>query len=149
MRFLAIAACALLWPATASLAADVNSASYVAVVTHVADGDTISVHIDGWPAPYDPVTVRVAGIDTPESRKQDAKCTKERRLGLIAKQWARDTLPVGASVVVTWTGENEKYGRLLATVTLPNGKDFGAEQIRLGHARRYTSDNLTKSDWCK
>lgn len=127
-------------------AADVPLA-YLGRVVSVADGDTLTVSIDGWPAPYNPVEVRVAGIDTPESRKQDAGCVKELRLGLIAKKRARDLLPVGASVLVTWTGEREKYGRLLAHVALPDGRDFAKQQVLDGMAKPYRGGR--KLSWCK
>lgn len=124
-----------------------NQYVYQGKVVKVSDGDTIEVSIKGWPAPFNPVAIRVDGIDTPESRMPPAKCDKEVRLGLIAKKWAKDNLPVNTMVTVIWSQKKEKYGRLLANVILPNGKDFAQEQIKSGNAREYHGE--TKSDWCK
>lgn len=137
---------ALLLLATPAAAAEPPYA-YLGKVVRVADGDTLTVSIDGWPAPVNPVEVRVDGIDTPESRRGDARCARELKLGLIAKRRARELLPKGASVLVVWSGRHEKYGRLLATVTLPDGRDFAALQIREGMAKRYSGGR--KPDWCR
>lgn len=121
--------------------------TYTGKVVSVADGDTLTVSIEGWPAPFNPIEVRVAGIDTPESRKQDAACIKELRLGLIAKSRARKLLLINSTVTLEWTGKREKYGRLLARVILPDNGDFGTLQVREGIARRY--DGGSKPNWCK
>lgn len=120
------------------------------VVQRIADGDTFScIAIPPLWGPYRIAHVRIAGIDTPESMAQLAKCAKELRLGKIAKAEIKRRVQPGTVVTMVWSGETEKYGRVLASVTLPDGKDWGDEMIRLGMAKRYTSANLTKSDWCK
>lgn len=119
-------------------------------VIKVTDGDSLSCRLDPplW-GPYAKTDVRIAGIDTPESQRRFAKCVKELRLGLIAKAEMKRRVPVGSTVTLDWTGEREKYGRVLANVTLNDGKDWASEMIRLGMARPYTKANLKKSDWCK
>jgi micrococcal nuclease len=81
-------------------------------VTGVVDGDTIDVDIDlGFNISYSQ-RVRLAGIDTPESRTTDKK---EKVLGLEVKQRLKDILAT-ASVVVIRTQKpdsTEKYGRVL------------------------------------
>jgi len=120
---------------------------YQGKVIKVIDGDTIEVEIAGWPAPYNPISVRIYGIDTPESKHGIAKCDKELKLGVISKAWAKKNLPVDTLVTIVWAGKKEKYGRLLGNVILPSGKDFAKEQIKVGNARAYFGEK--KSDWCK
>jgi endonuclease YncB( thermonuclease family) len=118
-------------------------------VLSVSDGDTFTCVMSPplW-GPYHDTKIRVAGIDTPESSMSVAKCEKEARLGKIAKAEIKRRIPAGQIVRITWSGEIEKWGRVLAIVKLPDGKDWAAEMIRLGMARPYTKANLTKSDWC-
>lgn len=130
-----------------TLAAALATIDYPATVVSVVDGDTLRVTVAGWPAPFDPVAVRVVGIDTPESRRPPAKCAGELRLGGEAKAFAKRLLRKGDQVVVHYTqGARDKYGRLLASVTLPDGSDFAGRQIAAGLARPY--DGGRKSSWC-
>jgi len=118
-------------------------------VVSVTDGDTFTCTMTPplW-GPYRNTIIRVADIDTPESLKTYAKCDKELRLGLIAKAEAKRRLPIGSTVSIVWTGEKEFHNRVLARVKMPDGADWAGEMIRLGMARPYTSDNLTKQSWC-
>lgn len=115
-------------------------------IVKVVDGDTLSVNIDSWPKPYNPVEVRVYGIDTPETHMPPGKCIKELKLGFTAKVWAKNKLPIGTKVTISWIGKHEKYGRLLATVRDSTGWDLGVEQVKAGNARPYFG--AKKSDWC-
>ena len=91
-------------------------------ITGVVDGDTIDVDIDlGFNIAYSQ-RVRLAGIDTPESRTTDKK---EKALGLEVKQRLKVIL-AKASVVVIRTQKpvsTEKYGRVLGWLFVD-----GAEQ---------------------
>jgi endonuclease YncB( thermonuclease family) len=126
-------------------------------VERVQDGDTFIASVENCnPAILCPVTVRVFGIDTPESRRglRGGKCDKELRLGVIAKAWALQKL-LGKTVTIVPLAkklQDDPYGRLLGSVTMPNGKDYSAEAIRIGHAREFVKNKrgkLQKSDWCK
>ncbi len=118
-------------------------------IIKVIDGDTLQCELEPplW-GPYRVLLVRVAGIDTPETRKPPARCVKEVRLGKIAKAEMQRRVKYRSVVHIAWKGEREKYGRVLARVTLADGKDWATEMIRLGMARAYTSPNLKKSNWC-
>lgn len=120
--------------------------SYQAVVVSVSDGDTFRAHVEGWPAPFDPVAVRVGNLDTPESRKPPAKKLCEVELGKRASAFAKSLLHPGDKIVVIWSGSKEKYGRLLSSVTLSDGRDFATVMIAAGHARAY--DGGRKVPWC-
>ena len=44
------------------------------------------------------------------------------------------------------TGHRDRYGRLLAYVTLPDGTDLGAEIIRRGFGHAYTKYPCERAD---
>lgn len=103
-----------------------------AVVTEIVDGDTIRVR----DAAGEQVTVRVLGIDTPETKKPgySVGCW-----GPEATAFARTTLQ-GQSVDLVGDPTQEavdRYGRTLAYVVLPGGVDYGVEAARAGAGRSY------------
>lgn len=126
------------------------SIAYHATVLKVVDGDTITVHVQGWPAPFDPIGVRIFGLDAPEHQKPPAQTVCEVAMGLQARAYARTLVKPGQAVTVTYTkGVNDKYGRLLGRVTLPDGHDWSDVMISAGMARPYGNNgSLHKDPWC-
>ena len=113
-------------------------------VTGVVDGDTIDVDIDlGFNISYSQ-RVRLAGIDTPESRTTDKK---EKALGLEVKQRLKDVL-ANASVVVIRTQKpdsTEKYGRVLGWLFVDGAeKSVNEALIADGYAWGYMGENKIK-----
>jgi micrococcal nuclease len=98
----------------------------------VSDGDTIRAMCKD-----EPITVRIANIDAPETKQP---------FGKQAKAYAVK-LALGKKVHVT--GQNrDRYGRTVATITLPNGADLGREMVRSGYAWefvRYSKDAKLQS----
>ena len=86
---------------------------FEAEVIRVIDGDTIEVRIDiGFGATFK-TRVRLARINTPELRGEDAA------RGQAAKKRVQELLPVGTGEKVflqTYKDGNDKYGRYLADV---------------------------------
>lgn len=122
---------------------------YHATVIHGVDGDTLRVHVKGFPAPFDPIDVRIYGMDTPEHIRPPAQSDCEVTLGLKAAVFARALVKPGDQVTVTWSQKHDKYGRLLGSVTLPDGRDWAATMIAAGFGRPYGTDgNLHKAAWC-
>ena len=81
-------------------------------VTKVVDGDTIDVDIDlGFNISYSQ-RVRLAGIDTPESRTSDKA---EKVLGLESKEYLKYKLKDAKNIVIKTEkpDSSEKYGRIL------------------------------------
>ena len=81
-------------------------------VLRVVDGDTIDVDIDlGFDISFTS-RVRLAGIDTPESRTTDKR---EKVLGLEVKQRLKELLSKSSSLVIKTEkpDSTEKYGRIL------------------------------------
>jgi micrococcal nuclease len=88
---------------------------YVKKVTKIVDGDTIDVDIDlGFDISFSS-RVRLAGIDTPESRTADKM---EKALGLEAKAYLKNAIDSAKTVVIKTEkmDSSEKYGRILANV---------------------------------
>ena len=113
-------------------------------VTGVVDGDTIDVDIDlGFNISYSQ-RVRLAGIDTPESRTKDKA---EKVLGLEVKQRLKDILAT-ASVVVIRTQKpdsTEKYGRVLGWLFVDGAeKSVNEALIADGYAWGYMGETKIK-----
>jgi micrococcal nuclease len=103
----------------------------------VVDGDTIDVDIDlGFNVSFFQ-RVRLAGIDTPESRTLDKR---EKALGLEVKKKLKEILDSATTIVIKTEkpDSTEKYGRILGWLYVD-----GAEQsvnhslIASGYAWEY------------
>jgi micrococcal nuclease len=117
---------------------------YVKQVTKVVDGDTIDVVIDlGFDIGFT-TRVRLAGIDTPESRTRDLA---EKALGLESKKYLADRLKDAKNIVIKTEKINstEKFGRVLGWLYV-NGEEnsLNAEMINKGYAWAYLGDTKVK-----
>jgi endonuclease YncB( thermonuclease family) len=110
------------------------------------DGDTLEIFNVDLPNHLKPNKFRIYGIDTPESKKQFAKCKKEMELGLKAKKFTEDFL--NDFVFLSFEDHPDKYGRILIKVRNAKGKDLANELIKAGLAVEYYGDKKTKN-WCK
>ena len=117
---------------------------YVRKVEGVVDGDTIDVLIDlGFDILF-ASRVRLAGIDTPESRTKDLK---EKALGLEAKEYLKKALKDAKSVVIKTEkmDSSEKYGRILGWVYVDgNTVSLNDMMINDGYAWGYLGDTKVK-----
>lgn len=117
---------------------------YVRKVENVVDGDTIDVLIDlGFDILF-ASRVRLAGIDTPESRTKDLA---EKALGLEAKEYLKKALKDAKSVVIKTEKMNssEKYGRILGWIYV-NGDTVSLNDMMIndGYAWGYLGDTKVK-----
>jgi len=117
---------------------------FVEEVKNVVDGDTIDVVIDlGFDILF-ASRVRLAGIDTPESRTTDKT---EKVLGLEAKEYLKKQLKDAKSVVIRTEKMNssEKYGRILGWVYI-NGESESVnnKMINDGYAWGYLGETKIK-----
>jgi micrococcal nuclease len=117
---------------------------YVRKVENIVDGDTIDVLIDlGFDILFQS-RVRLAGIDTPESRTKDLK---EKALGLESKEYLKKHLKDAKSVVIKTEkmDSSEKYGRILGWVYV-NGdtESVNDKMINDGYAWGYMGDTKIK-----
>lgn len=111
-------------------------------VHKVVDGDTIDVDIDlGFSVSFFS-RVRLAGIDTPESRTTDAK---EKALGLEVKEKIKKELAAAKDVVIKTEkpDSSEKYGRILGWVFL-DGSEISLNQKLINEGYAWTYGGGTK-----
>jgi micrococcal nuclease len=117
---------------------------YVREVKSVVDGDTIDVVIDlGFNVLFEQ-RVRLAGIDTPESRTSDKF---EKSLGIEAKEYLKKQLKDAKSIVIKTEkmDSSEKYGRILGWL-YANGdtESINDKMINDGYAWGYLGDTKVK-----
>ena len=117
---------------------------YVKSVNKVVDGDTIDVTIDlGFDIHYSS-RVRLAGIDTPESRTRDLE---EKKLGLEAKEYLKNRLKFAKNIVIKTEklDSTGKYGRILGWLFLDSETNsVNNQMIMKGYAWEYDGDAKDK-----
>ena len=117
---------------------------FVKEVKNVVDGDTIDVIIDlGFDILF-ASRVRLAGIDTPESRTTDKA---EKALGLEAKEYLKKSLKDAKSVVIKTEKMNssEKFGRILGWVYINDDTvSLNDKMINDGYAWGYMGETKIK-----
>jgi len=111
---------------------------YNAILERVIDGDTIDVTLDlGFSVKLHKQRVRLAGIDTPESRTRNLE---EKALGLKAKARLIE-LCVG-SFKIQSLGKG-KYGRILGIPYTEDSEDICQMLIKEKHAVEYWGGTKT------
>ena len=117
---------------------------YVRKVEGIVDGDTIDVLIDlGFDILF-ASRVRLAGIDTPESRTKDLA---EKKLGLESKEYLKYKLKDAKSVKIKTEkmDSSEKYGRILGWLFIDDQEiSINEQMISEGYAWVYLGDTKVK-----
>ena len=117
---------------------------YVKKVSKIVDGDTIDVDIDlGFSISFSS-RVRLAGIDTPESRTTDKI---EKALGLESKDYLKKAIDASKTVVIKTEkmDSSEKYGRILGWVFLDGSEvSINQKMIDDGYAWEYMGETKVK-----
>jgi micrococcal nuclease len=112
---------------------------YNCKVVKIVDGDTIDVDIDlGFSVILSKQRVRLAGIDTPESRTSNLA---EKALGLEAKKRLKDLCGDGITLKSLGRG---KFGRILGIPINGEGRDICQILIQEGHAVEYWGGKKTR-----
>lgn len=91
---------------------------YNAQVERVVDGDTIRATVDLGFDTWKKVTIRLNGINTPESRTKDLE---EKARGLAAKARLKEILKNNGNKFVLVSSGVDKYGRCLGKIYLEEG----------------------------
>lgn len=117
---------------------------YNAQVDKVVDGDTIDCTIDLGFHTWKKIRVRMAGINTPESRTRDLE---EKERGLAAKDRLEEILKYNDNTCILKVSGLGKFGRALATVHVKSLSPTTTESLTLvnvnqllieeGHAVEY------------
>jgi micrococcal nuclease len=116
---------------------------YHAKVINVIDGDTIVVDIDlGFNVVLSNQSVRLLGVDTPESRTSDKI---EKVFGLASKDYAKEFIENCKKQVILRThksDDSEKFGRLLGEIINPNSTEvLNNSLVEEGFAVKYLGEN--------
>jgi micrococcal nuclease len=116
---------------------------YHAKVSQVVDGDTIVVDIDlGFNVVLSNQSVRLLGVDTPESRTSDKV---EKVFGLASKDYTKAFIENAKKEVIIRThksDDSEKFGRILGEVINPESKEVLNDLlIADGYAVKYLGEN--------
>jgi micrococcal nuclease len=116
---------------------------YHAKVTNVVDGDTIIVDIDlGFDVVLSNQSVRLLGVDTPESRTSDKT---EKIFGLASKEYTKTFIETCNKYVIIRThksDDSEKFGRLLGEIINPETKEvLNDSLVSNGYAVKYLGEN--------
>ena len=111
----------------------------------VIDGDTIDASIDLGFGIYLTRKIRLAGMDTPESRTTDLK---EKTLGLQSKEWIKRRLEFAKDILIKTElpDSTEKYGRIIGHLYI-NGEDtsLSTQMIDAGYALLYDGGTKNKN----
>jgi endonuclease YncB( thermonuclease family) len=113
---------------TLAAGAEAGTEPFQGKVIGISDGDTITVLRD-----HQSIKIRLSGIDAPEGGQP---------FGNRAKQFA-STVAFGKIVTVK-PRDTDRYGRTVADVILPDGRNLSHEIVRAGFAwwfRRYAPDD--------
>ena len=114
-------------------------------VHRVVDGDTIDASIDlGFDISLEK-RIRLAGVDTPESRTTDLK---EKAMGLESKEWLKKKLEGAKDIIIKTElpDSTEKYGRIIGHLFI-NGQEtsLNNQMITEGYALAYDGGTKDKN----
>ena len=101
-------------------------------IVKVVDGDTVDVEIDLGFSLTKKERIRLAGIDTPETRTRDEE---EKKLGIDAKEYLAMRLESSKNLIVK-TEKDGKYGRMLGWL-FDDNRSINRDMTDLGYAWVY------------
>jgi micrococcal nuclease len=114
----------------------------IRAIHKVVDGDTIDADIDlGFDISLTK-RIRLAAVDTPESRTADAK---EKKYGLESKDWLKHRLEFAKDIIIKTElpDSTEKYGRIIGHLFI-NGEETSLNNQMISEGYAWTYDGGTK-----
>jgi len=118
---------------------------YEADVIGIIDGDTLKVYVYLWPGLRKLINLRLAGVNTPESRSYSYKVGEcEKQLAKKATEFTR-LFVNNKSVIVSDIRIGKFAGRVLGRLNV-NNLDLGDALIKAGYAKPYFGGKRTP--WC-
>ena len=114
----------------------------IRTISKVVDGDTIDADIDlGFDISLSK-RIRLAGIDTPESRTTNVK---EKAMGLESKEWLKKTLEGAKDILIKTElpDSTEKYGRIIGHLFI-NGQETSLNNQMIDEGYAWEYDGGTK-----
>ena len=117
---------------------------YSCRINRVIDGDSVDVCIDlGFDISFTS-SVRLYGIDTPESRTRDPE---EKKCGLLSKKFLEEAVKNGKNIIIrTQKDEKGKFGRVLGSLVI-DGININHKMIEENLAVAYygqSKDSIAK-----
>jgi micrococcal nuclease len=113
-------------------------------ILKVVDGDTIDADIDlGFDISLTK-RIRLAGVDTPESRTAD---TNEKKYGLESKEWLKHKVENAKNILIKTElpDSTEKYGRIIGHLFINDQENSLNDQMVVeGYAWPYKGDTKVK-----
>ena len=106
---------------------------HVKKICRIIDGDTIDVDIDLGFSLTKKERIRLAGIDTPETRTKDYE---EKKLGVDAKEYLAIRMDACENLIVK-TEKDGKYGRMLGWLFDDDNRSINRDMVDLGYAWTY------------
>ena len=122
---------------------------YKCKIIKVLDGDTVDIDLDlGFKIILANQRVRMAGVDTPESRTAIAE---EKVRGLLSKKKLAEKLPLGSWQIIETQkpdSNDDKFGRILGVFILEDGTRVNDWLIQNNYAVPYKGENkdLTQAE---
>jgi endonuclease YncB( thermonuclease family) len=116
------------WPAVL----EAEFSAFKAIVQYIVDGDTFRALISNGFNDYVFRTIRILGIDTPETNRPESK-----EAGLRAKARLTELIPPGEPVLIRTKPDPDSFGRYLGAVRTEAEFDIGAVMLREGFAVPY------------
>jgi endonuclease YncB( thermonuclease family) len=116
----------------------------IADVLRVIDGDTLLVTARPWPQQSIEVYVRLRGIDTPELK---SSCEVGRKTAERARAVLEELAMASGRIKLSHISGDKYFGRIIANVTLDDGRDPAEELQRAGLATAYAGHGR-KNDLC-
>jgi micrococcal nuclease len=111
---------------------------YRAALIRVVDGDTMHLAIDLGLDIATRMTVRIHGVNAPETGTAEGKMAKEWAMRWFNAHTPQTTNTIDWPFTVdTIKDKREKYGRYLARVTAADGHVFNDDILAAGHAVPY------------
>jgi micrococcal nuclease len=111
-------------------------------ITRVIDGDTIDADIDlGFDISLSK-RIRLAAVDTPESRTSDAN---EKKYGLESKEWLKHKVENANNILIKTElpDSTEKYGRIIGHLFI-NEQETSLNDQMIVEGYAWTYDGGTK-----
>ena len=111
-------------------------------ITKVVDGDTIDADIDlGFDISLSK-RIRLAAVDTPESRTSDAN---EKKYGLESKEWLKHKIENAEHILIKTElpDSTEKYGRIIGHLFI-NSQEISLNNQMIIEGYAWTYDGGTK-----
>ena len=123
------------------LAAEALAGPVSAVVERVVDGDTVDVRARIWLGQNLTVSVRIEGVDAPETRSD---CADERRLAIDARDFLTRRL-LNREITLLRVVYDKFGGRVRAETSDTDG-DIGQALLAAGLARPHRGER--REPWC-